>query len=414
MTKQFNISKQLFVQAYELVKANSGAAGVDGQTLDDFSANLKDNLYKLWNRMSSGTYFPPAVKAVPIPKKTGGERILGVPTVADRIAQMAVKLVFEPIVEPQFLEDSYGYRPNKSALDAVGVTRQRCWQYNWVLEFDIKRLFDNIPHDLLMKAVRKHTDCNWVILYIERWLIAPMQTTTGDLINRTSGTPQGSVISPILSNLFLHYVFDKWMQRNQSSVPWCRYADDGLLHCHSAEKAEKLRAELDVRFKSCGLELHPNKTQIVYCGKGKRKDDNYKDSFDFLGYAFRKRLAKNSKTGRTFLTFTPAISKSAKKAIRDQIRQRKIHRRTNCNIEYIASELNPAIMGWLNYYGRYGRGEMYPIGKYINGVLAKWASRKYKKLGRNKYRAIGYIERTANKRPNLFAHWKVGMRSTFA
>ena len=217
MTKPFHIPKQLFVQAYKLVKANAGAAGVDEQSLDDFAVNLKNNLYKLWNRMSSGSYFPPPVKAVPIPKKSGGERILGVPTVEDRIAQMVVKLAFEPIVEPQFLADSYGYRPNKSALEAVGVTRQRCWQYDWVLEFDIKGLFDNIPHDLLMKAICKHTDCKWVLLYIERWLVVPIQMPEGNLQDRTSGVPQGSIVGPVLSNLFLHYVFDKWMQQNHRS-----------------------------------------------------------------------------------------------------------------------------------------------------------------------------------------------------
>lgn len=227
-TKSFIISKQLVVKAFRLIKANGGSAGVDQQSLADFELNLKDNLYKLWNRLSSGSYFPPPVRAVPIPKKTGGERILGVPTVADRIAQMVIKLIFEPCVEPHFLSDSYGYRPNKSALDAVGITRQRCWQYDWVVEFDIKGLFDNLDHSLLLKAVKKHTNEKWVLLYIERWLKAPMQLPNGVLQERNKGVPQGGVISPVLSNLFLHYVFDIWMKRNQPSVPWCRYADDGV------------------------------------------------------------------------------------------------------------------------------------------------------------------------------------------
>jgi RNA-directed DNA polymerase len=226
-TKPFNIPKQLFVQAYKLVKANAGAAGVDEESLEDFAKDLKNNLYKLWNKMSSGSYFPPAVKAVPIPKKSGGERILGIPTVADRIAQMVVKLVFEPCVEPYFHPNSYGYRPNKSALDAVGITRQRCWQYDWVLEYDIRGLFDNIDHQLLMKAVRKHTGNKWVLLYIERWLVTPMQLPEGTLQEKVKGVMQGGVISPILSNLFLHYVFDSWMTRNVPKISWCRYADDG-------------------------------------------------------------------------------------------------------------------------------------------------------------------------------------------
>jgi RNA-directed DNA polymerase len=232
-TKPYIIPKWQVMRAFELVKANAGAAGVDQQSIQDFEGNLKDNLYKLWNRLSSGSYIPPPVKAVAIPKKDGGERILGVPTVSDRIAQMVVKLEFEPQVEPHFLADSYGYRPNKSALDAVGVTRERCWRYDWVLEFDIKGLFDNIPHDLLLKAVRKHTDSPWVRLYIERWLTAPMQMQNGELIKRERGTPQGGVVSPILSNLFLHYVFDMWLQKHYPKTQWCRYVDDDLVHCRS-------------------------------------------------------------------------------------------------------------------------------------------------------------------------------------
>lgn len=248
------------MEAYKLVKANKGAAGVDQQSLESFDANLKDNLYKIWNRMSSGTYFSPPVKAVPIPKKSGGERILGIPTVSDRIAQTVVKLTFEPSVESHFHKDSYGYRPNKSAIDAVGVTRQRCWKYDFVLEFDIKGLFDNIDHTLLMKAVMKHTDNKWVILYIERWLKAPMQTPDGTLVERTKGTPQGGVISPVLSNLFLHYVFDMWIGKHHQGKPWCRYADDGLVHCKTEQEAQQLLVDLKQRFETCGLELHPGKS----------------------------------------------------------------------------------------------------------------------------------------------------------
>jgi RNA-directed DNA polymerase len=239
MTKQFVIPKQVVLRAYKLVKSSAGSAGVDKQTLDDFDKNRKDNLYKIWNRMSSGSYFPPPVKAVSIPKSSGnGTRVLGVPTVSDRIAQMVVRLTLEPLVEPHFLPDSFGYRPNKSALDAVGITRRRCWQYDWVLEFDIKGLFDNIPHDLLLKAVRKHTDVKWMLLYIERWLTAPMQQPDGSLQERRIGTPQGGVVSPILSNLFLHYVFDIWMKVHFKDMPWCRYADDGLVHCRSDSQAQ--------------------------------------------------------------------------------------------------------------------------------------------------------------------------------
>ena len=271
MTKSYIIPKKLVMLAYKLVKANKGSACVDQQSLEDFEGNLKDNLYKIWNRMSSGSYFSPAVKAVPIAKKAGGTRILGVPTVGDRIAQMVVKLEFEPKVEPCFLPDSYGYRPNKSALDAVGITRQRCWKYDWVLEFDIKGLFDNIPHELLMKAVRKHTNCKWAILYIERWLKAAMLMPDGEIKGRNLGTPQGGVISPVLSNLFLHYVYDLWMKKNHPEKPWCRYADDGLVHCKTEWEASQLLEELRKRFAKCGLELHPDKTKIIYCRDGSRK-----------------------------------------------------------------------------------------------------------------------------------------------
>jgi len=263
VAKPFVISKHRVVEAFRLVKANAGSAGVDKQSIAAFEENLKDNLYKLWNRMSSGSYMPPPVRAVPIPKKTGGERVLGVPTVSDRIAQMVVKLEFEPAVEPHFLPDSYGYRPGKSALDAIGVTRKRCWDNDWVIEFDIKGLFDNIPHDLLIKAVEKHTDSAWIRLYVKRWLKAPMQMPDGTQMPRDKGTPQGGVISPILANLFLHYVFDRWLARHHPGVVWCRYADDGLIHCKSEAQAVALLQALRQRFEQCGLELHPVKTKIV-------------------------------------------------------------------------------------------------------------------------------------------------------
>ena len=306
-TKPYEISKTVVWEAYKRVKANNGAAGIDDESISRFEENLKNNLYKIWNRMSSGSYFPPPVKAVEIPKKNGGKRMLGIPTVSDRIAQMTVKIYFEPLVEPHFHPDSYGYRPSKSQIEAIGITRQRCWKYNWVLEFDIKGLFDNIDHELLMKAVRKHTESKWIITYIERWLKAPFQTKEGNIIERKSGTPQGGVISPVLANLFLHYVFDKWMDINFPQNPWARYADDAVAHCKTKEDAENLLGKLIQRLNECKLELHPDKTRIVYCKDDDRKENHEEIKFDFLGYTFRPRLSKN-KYGKFFVNFTPGVT----------------------------------------------------------------------------------------------------------
>jgi RNA-directed DNA polymerase len=402
------------MQAYEHVKANAGAAGVDEESLEDFAKDLKGNLYKLWNRMSSGCYFPPAVKAVPIPKKSGGVRLLGIPTVSDRIAQMVVKLVFEPEVEPHFLPDSYGYRPQKSALDAVGITRKRCWHYNWVLEFDIKGLFDNISWDLLMKAVRKHTQSVWVLLYIERWLKAPMQLSDGSEIARIKGTPQGGVISPVLSNLFLHYAFDKWMQRNHQEIPWCRYADDGLAHCKTEDQARQLLHELTGRFDECGLELHPDKTKIVYCKDGSRKGKYPITSFDFLGYTFRPRTVKNSKRNSIFVSFTPAVSKEAQKSMRATTRKFNWRNRTDLSLNDIARRFNPVLNGWLHYYGKYQRSAMYPVWRHFNKTLIAWAVRKYKRFRNRGVWASKFLEGIAEREPRLFAHWRAGMQGAFA
>lgn len=411
-TKPFNIPKQLFVQAYKLVKANAGAAGVDEETLEDFAKELKSNLYKLWNRMSSGSYFPPAVKAVPIPKKSGGERVLGIPTVADRIAQMVVKLVFEPNVEPHFHPDSYGYRPNKSALDAVGITRRRCWQYDWLLEYDIRGLFDNIDHQLLMRAVRKHTDNKWVLLYIERWLITPMQLPDGTLQEKVRGVMQGGVISPVLSNLFLHYVFDAWMTRNFSKMPWCRYADDGLVHCKTEAEAQQIRRQLETRFMECGLEMHPDKTKIAYCKDSNRRRDYQNTSFDFLGFTFRPREAKNQASNLRFTSFTPAASKSAMKSMRAKIKKYRLGRRTELSLEDIAERCNPSLRGWINYYGQYHITEMESVFRHFNQTLVKWAMRKYKRL--NKTKAIEFLSNLAKEKPGLFVHWSRGRPGAFA
>jgi len=407
-TRPFEISKQVVWEAYKRVKANRGAAGIDDESIAKFEENLKDNLYKIWNRMSSGSYFPPPVKAVEIPKKSGGKRILGIPTVADRIAQMVAKMYFEPEVEPHFLADSYGYRPKKSAIDAVGATRQRCWRYDWLVEFDIKGLFDNISHELLMRAIRKHTENKWLLLYIERWLKAPFQTEDGKTIERRSGTPQGGVISPILSNLFLHYVFDKWMERNRPQNPWARYADDGVAHCRSQGEAEELLKQMHGRFAECGLELHPDKTRIVYCKDDDRRGEYPETKFDFLGYTFRPRRSKN-RYGKFFVNFTPGISRKAAKAIRQTIHQWRIHLKPDKQIEDLSRMFNPVIRGWINYYGRFYKSELYSALRHINRALVLWARRKYKRLNRHRRRAEHWLGKIAQREPQLFAHWQMGI-----
>lgn len=411
--KPFTIDRWRVYEAFCLVKANAGSAGVDNQSIADFEENLKDNLYKLWNRMSSGTYMPPPVKGVPIPKKSGGERLLGIPTVSDRIAQMVVKLEFEPAVEPHFLPDSYGYRPNKSALDAIAVTRKRCWRYDWVLEFDIKGLFDNIPQDLLLKAVDKHTDSAWVRLYIRRWLTAPMQLADDQLIQRDKGTPQGGVISPVLANLFLHYVFDKWMQKFHLTKPWCRYADDGLVHCRSEAQANYMLKVLRNRFEECGLELHPEKTKIVYCKDERRDKDYHTTAFDFLGYTFRRRCCKDRGRNRMFVGFVPAVSDTALKNMRQKIRKMRIRSRTDLSLIELANWINPIIRGWLTYYGAFYNSKMYSLTRHVDKTLVRWIMRKCKLLRGRKHRAVELLEKAVLQRPKLFAHWQMGVANEF-
>jgi len=407
-TKPFEISKHAVWEAYKRVKSKKGAAGIDGISVEDFEENLKDNLYKIWNRMSSGSYLPPPVKTVEIPKTTGGVRILGVPTVADRIAQTVVKMAFEPTVEPYFHPDSYGYRPGKSALDAVAVTRKRCWRYNWLIEFDIKGLFDAIDHDLLLRAVKTHTDSKWVILYLERWLKAPFQMEDGTLEERTAGTPQGGVVSPVLSNLFLHYVFDKWMERNHPGNPWARYADDGIAHCKTEVEAKNLLQQLRRRFSECGLELHPEKTKIVYCKDDDRRGNYPETKFDFLGYTFRSRRSKN-RFGKFFINFTPAVSNKAKTAMRRTIRGWHLHLKPDKTLEDLSRMFNPVVQGWINYYGRFYKSELVHVLRHLNRALVHWARRKFKRLHRHQRRAEYWVGRVARRESRLFAHWRMGI-----
>lgn len=405
--KPFDIPKRIVWEAYKEVKANRGAAGIDGESIEAFEADLKDNLYKIWNRMSSGSYFPPPVKAVEIPKKSGGIRVLGVPTVSDRIAQTVVKKVLEPMLDPVFDDNSFGYRPGKSAHDAISITRRRCWRYDWVVEFDIKGLFDHIDHDLLMKALRHHCKVCWVLLYVERWLKAPLMDSKGELIGRDVGTPQGGVISPLLANLFLHYAFDAWVRRTMPRVAFCRYADDGLLHCKSRRQARFVMAMIIRRFKECGLEINVEKSRIVYCKDANRQETCEDISFDFLGFTFRPRRCVSEKHG-IHPNFLPAISRSSMKAINREIRSWHIQLKNDKSVEDLSNMFNPKIRGWFAYYGRFYPSMLYRIWRNINGYLVRWLRRKYKSLARHKRRAWQHLRRLAEQNPRLFIHWELG------
>jgi group II intron reverse transcriptase/maturase len=402
--KSFDISKQAVWDSYLKVKSNQGAAGVDQQSIELFEVDLKDNLYKIWNRMSSGSYFPPPVLRVEIPKGDGKMRKLGIPTVADRIAQMVVKDQIEPELETIFHPDSYGYRPKRSAKQALAQTRQRCWKHDWVVDMDIKGFFDNIPHDLMMRAVRKHTEDQWVLLYVERWLKAPVQLTDGEIEERTMGTPQGGVISPLLANLFLHYAFDYWMQSNHPTNPFERYADDIVAHCSTEAEAKNLKTEIAKRMEQCGLELHPEKTKIVYCKDANRKEDYPIQSFDFLGFCFRPRLSRN-RYGQYFVNFSPAIAPKSKKGIFEEIRQWCLHKRSDLSIKDVAKWINPVVRGWVGYYGAFFQSEMLFLVQHLDKLLYRWVIRKYKKQGSNFKKTDRWVRRIKCELPNLFVHW---------
>jgi len=405
--KPFAIPKQSVWKAWLQVKANRGAHGVDGETIEAFEQQLGRNLYKLWNRMSSGSYFPPPVRAVEIPKGNGKMRLLGIPTVADRVAQAVVRNHLEAQVEPCFHRDSYAYRPSRSALEAISVIRSRCWKYDWVLEFDIKGAFDHIDHELMMKAVQHHTRCPWVALYVERWLKAPMMKGQ-EMVERTQGTPQGGVASPLLFNLYMHYAFDTWMAKHFPDLPFVRYADDGLIHCRGEAEAMRLREAIGKRLKACGLELHPEKTRIVYCRDGNRKKDYPHTSFDFLGYTFRGRLAK-SKRGIYFNSFSPALSGKAAQRIREQMREWNIGRWTDAGIEDIAERVNPTLRGWWNYYATFYVSEFKGVIDHLNDILLRWAVRKYRRLKGSRRKARTWLRRLAERAPELLYHWKLGV-----
>jgi RNA-directed DNA polymerase len=402
--KPFEISKREVWEAWERVKANKGAPGVDGCSIEDFEKGLRDNLYKIWNRMSSGSYFPPPVRAVEIPKPHGGgTRILGVPTVADRIAQTVVARRIEEKVEPAFHPDSYGYRPGRSALHAVEACRRRCWKSDWVVDLDIHKFFDSVPWDLVVKAVEVNTELPWVVLYVKRWLQAPLRLTDGTLQKRDRGTPQGSAVSPVLANLFLHYAFDLWVVREFPSVTFERYVDDAVVHCESEAQAHEVVAALAERMEQVGLRLHPDKTKIVYCQDGKRRGSYEHTSFTFLGFTFRQRKVRD-KSGRQFSSVNPAISKDALKRLGEEVRSWRLHIQTGRTFAQLARAINPIVRGWMQYYGAFYRSEMYQLLTRINAYLVRWIRKKYKRLQARK-KALECWRRIVGRHPRMFAHW---------
>jgi retron-type reverse transcriptase len=378
--KPFCIAKRDVWEAYKQVKANRGAAGVDGQSIEDFDRDLSKNLYRIWNRMCSGSYFPPPVRRVDIPKgDTGGTRPLGIPTVADRIAQMVVKRYLEPILEPVFHPDSYGYRPGKSAHDALAVARRRCWRH----------------------------DCKWVLLYLQRWLEAPVSMPEGTLVERTRGTPQGAVVSPLLANLFLHYVFDLWMRREYPDILFERYADDAICHCRSEAQALELRQALEKRFADCKLQLHPQKTKVVYCKDANRPGHYPEQSFDFLGYTFRPRVASNHH-GERFVAFIPAVSKQAGKKMRLSVRRWRMHRRNDLELAQIAAWVRPVLTGWVRYFGRFYPSKLQEELRTIDAFIVRWAIRKYKRFRGHTLAIWDWLRSLKRRDPALFAHWSLG------
>ena len=408
-TKSIPISRPMVWEAYKKVRSNQGSAGVDQISMEQFDAERSKHLYKLWNRMASGSYFPPPVKEVEIPKKDGKIRKLGIPTIGDRVAQMVVKEYLEPRFEQIFSQHSYGYRPNRNAHQALESVRSNCKKTDWVIDLDIKGFFDNIDHNKLLQAIEKHVSEKWCILYIERWLQMPVLTKSGELVRKQGkGTPQGGVISPLLANLFLHYAMDKWLEQTHPTINYVRYADDAILHCRNKAQAEEVLETLKERMQSCGLELHPEKTKLVYCKDYRRQENHETVKFDFLGYSFQPRSTMSKRTGKLFLGFDCAISIGSKKRIADKMKELNIDHLSHNSIVGVAKFLEPYIRGWINYYGRFRLTALKPIFQLLREYLVKWARKRYKRYKTNLNKAYDWLKRVKEQFPNLFYQWKLG------
>lgn len=409
MTKSVPVSKRMVYESYLKVVSKQGGAGIDRESIEKFNESMSSNLYKIWNRMTSGSYFPPPVRTVFIPKRQGGVRPLGIPTVSDRIAQGVVKDYLEPSMETIFHHSSFGYRPGRSAHDALVQCQSNCMRKAWVLDVDIKGFFDNISHSIMMELLAQHTQEKWVLMYVERWLKAGVEQEDGSITARTKGTPQGGVISPLLANIYLHHAFDKWMEGTHAQCPFERYADDIVIHCDSKEEAERMLEELKSRMQEFELTLHPEKTKIVYCKNYQRLEKHDNESFTFLSYSFQPRTVKD-KFGRAkrIVVFGAAICNSAKTSIRKAIKEVLPTGWTTQTLEWFASKLNPKIRGWINYYTRFNKDEAHGVFYYLNGLIRKWLKKKYKIL--NKGEVYRKYRLTQEENPVLFYHWKLGIK----
>ena len=407
-TKSFAVSKRMVYNSYLKVMSKNGCAGIDGQSIEMFEATMSKNLYKIYNRMASGSYFPPPVRTVLIPKKQGGFRPLGIPTVADRIAQGVVKDHLEPAMDKMFHDSSFGYRPGRSAHDALAQCHANCLQYSWVVDVDIKGFFDNISHEKLMDLLKQHTQEKWVLLYVERWLKAGIEQEDGSTMARTKGTPQGGVISPLLANLYLDHAFDKWMKQSNANNPFERYADDIVIHCRSKEEAEKLLAALENQMNEYSLTLHPEKTKVVYCKNYRRNEEHDQNSFTFLSYTFRPRPAKDKfDSNKLIVLFNGAISNAAKTSIRKAIRKVLNPQWTSGKLEAFAKVLNPKIRGWINYYGKFFKMRMIRMFNYLDSLIMRWIANKYKIT--SKAETLEKFKRIKEEPPLMFYHWQFGI-----
>jgi group II intron reverse transcriptase/maturase len=400
--KAYAISQEEVRLAWLRVRAKGGVGGVDGECIKSFEKHLNKNLYKLWNRMSSGSYHPQAVLRVEIPKGDGKLRPLGIPTILDRVAQEVVRARFEPVMEKFFHRDSYGFRPGKSAPEAVKTCRERCWKYDWVLDVDIQKFFDTIDHELMMKAVEHHSPEGWQVLYIQRWLKAPIQHRDGRREETHKGTPQGGVISPLLANLYLHYAFDKWMERSFPEVKFERYADDIVIHCESKEQSDEIERALAARLQECKLALHPEKTKVVYCKDGSRKGRYPTKKFTFLGYTFQPRSAQNQATKRIFTRFLPAVSTAAEKKFRNSLKECRILKMRHLNLDELTMQLNQRVRGWYGYFSHFYKSALSRMNDWLDGAIVSWLRHKYAVTWANAHQLL---QRLVRQNPKRFAHW---------